>query len=70
MRFTLGKVGRFMSRRDLRHIIEGKEAKTMKKNWCLIPGVLVVLALGAVGCAPGGNQGVISIPAQQNAGIW
>jgi len=41
----------------------------MKKSWWLIPCLMVVLVLGAVGCASGGNQGSISITPQQN-GIW
>lgn len=42
----------------------------MKKTLWLIPCLIAVLALGAVGCAPGGGQGVISISPQQNTGIW
>lgn len=42
----------------------------MKKTWWLIPCLVLVLALGAVGCAPGGGQQIISIPAQQNTGVW
>ena len=38
----------------------------MKKTWWLIPCLLVVLALGAVGC----TQVVTSPSAQQNTGIW
>jgi Uncharacterized conserved protein len=30
----------------------------------------MVLALGAAGCAQGGSQQVIPIPAQQNTGVW
>ncbi|MDY7018923.1 MAG: SIMPL domain-containing protein [Chloroflexota bacterium] len=43
----------------------------MKKTWWLIPCLIVVLALGAVGCVPsGGGPGTISISPQQNTGIW
>ena len=43
----------------------------MKKTWWLIPCLIVVLAIGAVGCVPcGGAQGTISISPQQNTGIW
>jgi len=42
----------------------------MKKTWWLVPCLIVALALGAVGCAPGGSQGVISILPQQNTGVW
>lgn len=42
----------------------------MKKTLWLIPCLIAVLALGAVGCAPGGGQGIISISPQQNTGIW
>jgi len=42
----------------------------VKKTLWLIPCLIAVLALGAVGCAPGGGQGVISITPQQNTGIW
>jgi len=42
----------------------------MKKTLWLIPCLIAVLALGLVGCAPGGGQGVISILPQQNTGIW
>ncbi len=44
----------------------------MKKTWWLIPCLIVILALGAVGCAPsgGGHGSIISIPAQQQTGIW
>jgi len=31
---------------------------------------MIVLALGLVGCAQGGGQQIISVPAQQNTGIW
>ncbi len=39
----------------------------MKKTWWLIP--CLVLALGAVGCAPGSSQVVTPI-VQQSTGIW
>ena len=42
----------------------------MKKTWWLIPCLVIILALGAVGCAPSSGQGVISITPQQNTGIW
>ncbi|MEA3442907.1 MAG: SIMPL domain-containing protein [Chloroflexota bacterium] len=42
----------------------------MKRTWLLIPCLVLVLALGAVGCAPGAGQQVISIPSQQSTGIW
>ena len=41
----------------------------MKKIWWLIPCLIVILALGAVGCAPKGSQIVTPI-VQQNTGIW
>ena len=43
----------------------------MKKTRWLIPCLIVVLALGVVGCyVPSGSQGSISISPQQNTGIW
>jgi len=39
----------------------------MKKTWWLIPCFVVVLALGAVGCARGGD---ITVAPQQQTGIW
>ncbi|TET44067.1 MAG: DUF541 domain-containing protein [Dehalococcoidia bacterium] len=39
----------------------------MKNTWWLIPCLVVVLALGAVGCARGGE---VSIAPQQQTGIW
>jgi len=45
----------------------------MKKTWWLILCTIavMVLLLGAVvGCAPGNSSQVISIPTQQNTGIW
>jgi hypothetical protein len=45
----------------------------MKKNWWLIPCLVVMLALCAVGCTSisvgEGGQGVVSLP-QQSTGIW
>lgn len=42
----------------------------MKKARWLIPCLIVVLALGAVSCAPGGAPRDITILPQQNTGIW
>ncbi len=42
----------------------------MRRAWWLVPCLVVILALGAVGCAPSSGQGVISITPQQNTGIW
>ena len=42
----------------------------MKKTLWLVPCLVALLVLGAVGCVPGGGQGVISIPPQHNTGIW
>jgi len=42
----------------------------MKEARWLIPCLIVVLLLGAVGCAPGGAPGDITILPQQNTGIW
>jgi uncharacterized protein YggE len=39
----------------------------MKKTWWLIPCLLLVLALGAVGCARGGS---VTVAPQQQTGIW
>jgi uncharacterized protein YggE len=46
----------------------------MKTTRCLIPCLIVVLALGAAGCTSiplwESDQGVVSLPQQQNTGIW
>lgn len=42
----------------------------MKKVRWLIPCLAVVLALGMVGCAQGGGQGVTCVAQQQNTGVW
>jgi len=42
----------------------------VKKTLWLIPCLIAVLALGAVGCGQGGGQGVIFITPQQDIGIW
>ena len=42
----------------------------MKRARWLIPCLIVVLALGAVGCVKGGAPGEITILPQQNTGIW
>jgi hypothetical protein len=42
----------------------------MKRSWLLIPCLIVALGLGAVSCAPGAPQQVISVLPQQNTGIW
>jgi uncharacterized protein YggE len=39
----------------------------MKKTWWVIPCLVVVLALGAVGCARGGS---VTVAPQQETGIW
>jgi uncharacterized protein YggE len=39
----------------------------MKKTWWLIPCLLLVLALAAVGCARGGS---VTVAPQQQSGIW
>jgi len=48
---------------------ETRKEAWMKKIWWLIPFLIVVLVLGAAGCASGGEQVVIPV-AQQNTGIW
>ena len=50
----------------------------MKRSWWLIPCLIVVLALGAIGCTGmpiweergESSQGVASLPQQPNTGIW
>jgi len=42
----------------------------MKKTWWLVPCLIVVLALGTVGCAQGGGQEVVYAAHQQQTGIW
>ena len=43
----------------------------MKKVWWLIPCLTVILALGAVGCAPKGSHSqIVTTIVQQNTGIW
>jgi len=39
----------------------------MKNSWWLIPSLLLVLALAAVGCARGGS---VTVAPQQQTGIW
>jgi uncharacterized protein YggE len=39
----------------------------MRKTWWVIPCLVVVLALGAVGCARGGS---VTVAPQQQTGIW
>ena len=39
-------------------------------RWLLIACLVVVLALGAVGCVQRGSQAPISVTTQQNTGIW
>jgi len=46
----------------------GKEVQMEKAKW-LILFLVVILALGAVGCAQGGAEGVTYV-AQQQTGIW
>ena len=42
----------------------------MKKLWWLVPCLIMVLALGLVGCTPGGGPQTINVSTQQNTGIW
>ncbi len=42
----------------------------MKGARWLIPCLIVALALGTVGCAQGGGQGIIPVSVQQNTGVW
>jgi uncharacterized protein YggE len=49
-------------------MLYGKEVQMKKARW-LILFLVVILALGAVGCAQGGAEGVTYV-AQQQTGIW
>ena len=42
----------------------------MKRTWCMVLCLIVVLMVGAVGCTQASGQGSVPISLQQNTGVW